>query len=191
MARKSLSLLLIRVPDGIRSLLTTWRLRKAGAVAGLVRVGGQSPMIKMRGRCRIGKGLFLRGMAAPARLASAPRGEIEIGEDVFINQGVAIYAAQQIVIGDHTKIGDFSVIYDTTFHEVEQGSGVKVAPVRLGRNVWLGRNVTVLPGVEIGDHSVISAGAIVTKSIPARVLAGGNPARVIREIKADDDYIRR
>lgn len=59
--------------------------------------------------------------------------------------------------------------------------------VHLGKNVWLASNVTILPGVHIGDNSVIGAGAIVTKDIPANVLAVGNPARVLREIGADDE----
>jgi Acetyltransferase (isoleucine patch superfamily) len=172
------------------SLLTTWRFRRIGQAAGLVKISGHPPKVMVRGTCIVGKGVFIRGSAAPVRLGSGKRGTITIGDNVLINQGVTIYAAEHVSIGDHVKIGDYSVIYDTSFHEVDQGAGAKIAPVRIGRNVWLGRGVTVLPGVEIGDHSVISAGAIVTKSIPPKSLAVGNPARVIREISASDDYIR-
>ena len=59
-------------------------------------------------------------------------------------------------------------------------------PITVGDNVWIGANVSVLPGVSIGDNSVIGAGSVVTRSIPANVLAAGNPCRVIREITEED-----
>ena len=55
-------------------------------------------------------------------------------------------------------------------------------PVRIGNNVWVGANVTILPGVSIGDNAIIAAGAVVTKDIPANMLAAGIPAKVIRQI---------
>ena len=60
-------------------------------------------------------------------------------------------------------------------------------PITLGRNVWLGGGVIVCPGVTIGDNSVVGAGSVVTRDIPANVVAVGNPARVIREISDADD----
>ena len=59
-------------------------------------------------------------------------------------------------------------------------------PIIVGNNVWIGANVTVLPGVSIGDDAVIGAGSVVTKNIPSGVLAAGNPCRVIRELTEDD-----
>ena len=68
--------------------------------------------------------------------------------------------------------------------DVEQrNAGVEYAyPVTIGNNVWIGGNVTIVPGVTIGDNSVIGAGSVVTKDIPANVVAMGNPCRVVREI---------
>lgn len=65
-------------------------------------------------------------------------------------------------------------------------------PVYIGRNVWLGAGVIILPGVIVGDNAVIGAGSVVTKDIPANVVAVGNPARVIREIgERDREYYWR
>ena len=59
-------------------------------------------------------------------------------------------------------------------------------PITVGNNVWIGANVSVLPGVSIGDDAVIGAGSVVTKNIPSGVLAAGNPCRVIRELTEED-----
>ncbi len=65
-------------------------------------------------------------------------------------------------------------------------------PIKIGNNVWIGGGVKIMGGVSIGDNTVIAAGSIINRSIPANVLAGGNPCRVIREIRPEDDekYIR-
>lgn len=60
-------------------------------------------------------------------------------------------------------------------------------PVTIGNDVWIGGNVTILPGVTIGDRAVIAAGAVVTKDIPANTVAGGVPAKVIKELPEDDE----
>lgn len=59
-------------------------------------------------------------------------------------------------------------------------------PVTIGKSVWIGANVTVCPGVTIGDNSIIGAGSVVTKDIPANVVAFGSPCRVIRPLKPED-----
>jgi acetyltransferase-like isoleucine patch superfamily enzyme len=66
-----------------------------------------------------------------------------------------------------------------------------VAPVRIRRNVWIGRNAIVLPGVTIGDHAVVAAGSVVLRDVPARALVAGSPATVRRELRAGDDWVRR
>jgi acetyltransferase-like isoleucine patch superfamily enzyme len=60
----------------------------------------------------------------------------------------------------------------------------------LGDNVWIGRAAIVLPGVTIGDHSMVAAGSVVTKDVPPRVVVAGNPAKVVREITASDEWRR-
>jgi acetyltransferase-like isoleucine patch superfamily enzyme len=109
----------------------------------------------------------------------------------FINDGTNLYAMTAIVIGDHTMIGDQVTIYDASCHHVSPDLPPVAQPVTIGRNVWIGSRAMILPGVVIGDHAVIGAGSIVTKSIPARSVAVGNPAKVIKTFDCPDDWVRR
>lgn len=94
-----------------------------------------------------------------------------------------------IYIGDYTMLGP-NVVLATGGHPVlpelrERGLQFNM-PIRIGRNCWLGAGVIVLPGVTIGDNSVIGAGSVVTKDIPSNVVAVGNPCRVLRAIGEKD-----
>ncbi len=111
---------------------------------------------------------------------------IIIGARTRTSNNICLICCSKITVGENCKIGDQVAIYDSDFHEINPenrstNQGV-VSPVTIGNNVWLGSRVIVLKGVTIGDHSVVAAGAVVTKSIPPRSLAGGVPARVIRDI---------
>ncbi|WP_144796098.1 sugar O-acetyltransferase [Microbacterium paludicola] len=106
-----------------------------------------------------------------------------LGKRVFINSGCRFQDQGGITIGDDCLIGHNAVIA-TLQHDIDprRRSDLIPSPVVIGRNVWLGANVTVLPGVAIGDDAVIGAGSIVTKNIPAGTIAVGSPARVVRTI---------
>ncbi|MCC3275349.1 sugar O-acetyltransferase [Arthrobacter sp. zg-Y20] len=108
---------------------------------------------------------------------------IALGKRVFINAGCRFQDQGGISIGDDCLIGH-NVVLATLNHDLapDRRADMHPAPVTLGRNVWLGSNVTVLPGVSVGDDSVVAAGAVVTKDVPARSLAVGSPARVIRTL---------
>lgn len=80
--------------------------------------------------------------------------------------------------------------YDTDFHEISPEHPTKNAPVSIGNNVWIGAKAIILPGSVIGDHCVIAAGSIVTSEIPAKTLAAGIPAKVIKNIKVPDYWVR-
>ena len=116
---------------------------------------------------------------------------LEVGDDALFNDGIVLCAAKSIKIGHSVKIGDMVYIYDTHFHQVCPDEPLTEAPVSIGNNVWIGANSMVLAGASIGDHSVIAAGSIVTGAIPARSLAAGTPARVIRTFEVPDGWIRR
>ena len=151
---------------------------------------GTLPRIENAGRIVIGNNVYLRGLPRPVRLETSATGSIQIGDNVLLNSAAHIFSASEVRIGDNSKVADECVISDFDFHAVDEGGKVRRAPIVLGNNVWLGRRVTVMPGVEIGDHSVVAAGSIVTKSIPARQVWGGNPARMIREVRASDAFVR-
>ena len=124
------------------------------------------------------------------RLIARPGGRIELGTRVGINFGSEIYSEHLVRIGDDVAIGPHTTIYDTSFHPVGEGDEVTFGPVVIGTNVWIGRQVLILPGVTIGDHSVVASASVVTRDVPPRTLVAGNPARAVREIEAGDDWRR-
>jgi acetyltransferase-like isoleucine patch superfamily enzyme len=147
-------------------------------------------LLRAPGEIVLGDECRLRGGPVRSRFITGPHGRIELGSRVGINCGAEFYAEQSIVIGDDSIFGIMVTIYDTSFHPVQEGEETKVAPVEIGTNVWVGRNAMIFPGTKIGDHSVIASGSIVTKEIPARVLAAGAPARVVRELRASEGWRR-
>ncbi len=111
---------------------------------------------------------------------------IYIGENFFANFNLTVLDEAEVRIGDNCFIGPNVSIY-TACHPLDaesRNTGVEWAePVAIGDNVWIGGSATILPGVSIGNNVVVAAGAIVTKDIPDNVVVGGNPARVIKELK--------
>lgn len=110
---------------------------------------------------------------------------IETGENFYANHNLVILDGAKVTFGDNVFIGPNCAIY-TAGHplEVEQrNKGLEYAyPVSIGNNVWIGGDVTILPGITIGDNSIIGAGSIVTKNIPSNVIACGNPCVIKREL---------
>lgn len=145
------------------------------------------------GHVKIGDSVMLGYLPAP-RLGSgeillqarASGSKIKIGARTAFSNNVSIVAMKLVLIGEGCQIGDLVTIFDCDFHEINPAtrnrSVGETAPVSIGNNVWLGSRVMVLKSVTIGDNSVIAAGAVVTKSLPANVIAAGVPAKVIREI---------
>ena len=157
---------------------------------GLPYIQGRLPRVNARGEVRVGRRFRVDGLQSQVDFGAGPRGRLIVGDDVFFNRGSTVYAAELVEIGDHTRIADHATVHDTNFHEIEEGDPVRAAPVRIGRNVWIGRNAVVLPGVSIGDHAVVAAGSIVTRDVPERTLVAGNPATPRRELRADADWVR-
>lgn len=110
----------------------------------------------------------------------------EIGDYFFANVNLVILDAANVRIGNHVFIAPNVGIY-TAGHPLDverRNACLEYAyPVTIGDNVWIGAQSCVLPGVTIGDNTVIGAGSVVNKSIPANVLAAGNPCRVIRKLE--------
>lgn len=111
------------------------------------------------------------------------------GNNVYANFNLTLVDDCDIYVGDSVMFGP-NVTVAVAGHPIDPGLRRKVAqfniPVRIGNNVWIGAGAVILPGVTISDNSVIGAGSIVTKDIPANVVAVGNPCRVLREINDRD-----
>ncbi len=112
-----------------------------------------------------------------------------IGKATFINHNAYLMDGGGIAIGHHCFIGPNCGMY-TAIHalDVEQrNAGIeKALPIQIGNNCWIGADVTILPGVHIGDNTVIGAKSVVTKDIPSNVVALGNPCKVVRQITEKD-----
>ena len=166
---------------------------RCGGVApcpGRAFVHGHRPRLIGQGQIRIGARVNLRGDVAPVRIEVAPGAVVTLADRAFLNTGVQVICHSAIEIGPHCRIGPDCVLCDTNHHPVHQGDSVRVAPIRLGRNVWLGRGVIVLPGVTIGDHAVVAAGAVVTQDIPAAQVWRGNPASFAKAVRCAADFVR-
>ena len=112
-----------------------------------------------------------------------------LGSNVYANFNLTLVDDTDIYVGDSVMFGP-NVTVATAGHPIDPELRRKVAqfniPVRIGNNVWIGAGAVILPGITIGDDSVIGAGSIVTKDIPAGVVAVGNPCRVLRPISDRD-----
>lgn len=111
----------------------------------------------------------------------------EIGKNVFINSGCHFQDQGGIKIGDGTFIGP-NVVLATLNHGIEpkKRGNLYPKPIIIGNSVWIGGNVSILPGVVLGDNVIVGAGAVVTKSFPANVIIGGIPAKIIKTIEQGD-----
>lgn len=174
----------------IRSVMCTAWFRLHGYQTSLIACDGQLPVIGRGGTVRIGERFVVRGRVARCEISAGASAQLLIGDRVFVNQGVVISAGESVEIGDDTKIGDFSAIYDSNYHEVDPGHPVKLRPVIIGKNVWLGNGVLVLPGSSIGDHTVVAARSVVRGDLPPRVLAAGNPAKVVKQLDIPEGWRR-
>lgn len=128
-----------------------------------------------------GEGSFIEGPV----YANFGGAHVKIGKDVYANSNLTLVDDTYITIGDNTMIAP-NVTLATAAHPLEPSlrrEGYQYnLPVEIGKNVWLGTGVIVLPGVKIGDNCVIGAGSVVTKDIPPNVLAMGVPCRVVKDI---------
>lgn len=115
------------------------------------------------------------------------KAELIVGDNVGMS-GASIWCFKQIKIDKNVRIGANTLITDGDAHLDDSRSG-EPKPVHICENVWLGMNVVVLKGVTIGRNSLIGAGSIVTKDIPANVVAAGNPCRIVKQL--DESVIKK
>lgn len=133
----------------------------------------------------IGEGSYIE----PPLHANFGGKHVHFGKYVYANYNLTMVDDTHIYVGDYTMIGP-NVTIATAGHPIDPALRSVQAQynmeVHIGKNVWIGGGCVLLPGVSIGDNTVIGAGSIVTKDIPANVVAYGNPCRVIREIGRHD-----
>ena len=135
------------------------------------------------GEVMFGENVTVYGATKP--WTYAPDARIVVGDNVILG-GTQFGCAREIVIGSRCILGQCSIM-DTDFHSTRADrwsydAPVRVAPVRIGTNVWIGQNAAILPGTEIGDNSVVSFGAVCMRGFPASVVIVGNPAKVAAPI---------
>ncbi|MFT6288131.1 MAG: acetyltransferase-like isoleucine patch superfamily enzyme [Alcanivorax sp.] len=118
---------------------------------------------------------------------SSGEGAISIGNGVLMSPGTRLSASDKITIGDGVMMANGTYITDSDWHTVYDRTqrDERATPVVIEDNVWLGDHATVLKGVTVGENSVIAARAVVTRDIPANVIAAGNPAKVVKELDPD------
>ncbi len=114
---------------------------------------------------------------------------VHFGNNVYANFGLTMVDDTHIYVGDCTMFGP-NVVVATAGHPISPELREKAyqynMPVHIGKNCWIGAGALIMPGVTIGDNTVIGAGSVVTKDIPANVVAVGNPCKVMREISEHD-----
>ena len=133
----------------------------------------------------IGEGCYIE----PPFHANWAGKHVHFGKNVYANFNLTLVDDTDIYVGDYTMLGP-NVVLATAGHPILPELRELVyqfnMPIHIGKNCWLGAGVLVMPGVTIGDNTVIGAGSVVTKDIPANVVAVGNPCRVLREIGEHD-----
>lgn len=113
----------------------------------------------------------------------AENAKCSFGHHTYLNRSASIDCTLEITIGDYCAISDNVQILDSDFHAItyDGKTSTMSKPVNIGNHVWIGRSAIILKGVTIGNGAIIGAGSVVTRDIPPKCLAVGNPARVIKE----------
>ncbi len=129
----------------------------------------------------IGEGSWLRSEHGTLRLIAFESGRIELERRCWLDS-CHLSAKLEVYVGAESGIGAGTRVFDSDQHALDEATPEKPEAVRIGRHVWLTTDVTVLKGVTIGDHCVIGARSVVTRSIPEHSLAVGSPAKRVRAI---------
>jgi acetyltransferase-like isoleucine patch superfamily enzyme len=141
--------------------------------------------LKGPGAIVIGDDVIFDGLPGSS-VSAANGGTVTIGRGCYITNGVFTASAAPLLIGEDCLIGD-CLIATSAFHSVARNrrspnAAIRSAPIVVGRNVWLANRTAVLPGVTIGDDSVIALGTVVTKDVPAGVVVAGQRMRIVKEL---------
>ena len=163
----------------------------AGPGAATLRLSGRAPRLEITGTVELGEQISFRGLTRLTSISVEPGAVLKIGAYGYLNQGANLAVTRGLTLGPRCVVAEGVSFFDTNYHEVDEGAGVLTAPIVIGRNVWIGQGAIILPGTQVGDHSVIAAGAVVRGAFPARSLIAGVPARRVRDIRCHDNFFRR
>lgn len=156
--------------------MTTFKYRYVRRCAGRGTLVGPHTTIINAANVRIGEKCWLQDHVY---IRAGTQGRVELGARVAVNSFVRIFGHGSVWIGDDVQVGPGTLI-TTTGHEYDGDLEAQFQPVRIGRRAWIGANVTILPGVQVGECAVVGAGSVVTKDIPSHCVAVGVPARVVK-----------
>lgn len=144
--------------------------KKEILIRSLVGSAGAAPFINPNFRCEFGRNIFLgANFYANYDCVILDGAAVTIGDDVLFGPKVGLYTSNHLFDPHERKIG-----------------GCVAKPITIGNRCWLAANVSVTPGVTIGDNTIVGAGSVVTHDLPANVIAAGNPCHVLRPITAQD-----
>ena len=175
---------------------TSKLLKKVGEgsfVQGAVQLHG-GEYIEIGSCFSAGIGLTLQAWDSYAGQSSSPR--LVVGNHVMLTDHVHISCADSVEIGDNVLMGSYVFVTDNSHGNADSSSlGVppqerpltSKGPVRIGKNVWIGRGAVILPGVSVGDNAIVGANSVVTKSVPANCVVGGIPARIIKYLDGNSE----
>lgn len=180
----------------VRTAWTTplFQSRLAAPAPGLFLYGGM-PLVTGPVTIRMGRDVRLSGATTiSGRPTSVPAPVLEVGDNVGIGWQTTISVGTRIVLGDNVRIAGRTFLAGYPGHPVDAADRAagkpctedQIGDIVLERDVWLGTGVLVMAGVTIGEGTIVAAGSVVTRSLPANVLAGGMPAKVIRPLKAGE-----
>jgi acetyltransferase-like isoleucine patch superfamily enzyme len=146
----------------------------------LLRVEKRVRILKRNASITMGRKVQLHRYVKLSAWGNEGLAEILIGNETSIGDRTEIHAGKRVEIGSGCNIAWDVCIMDRDYHKFNSPVEV-IEPVKIGNNVWIGCNSVILKGVTIGDGAVVAAGSVVTKDVPPGVLAGGNPARILKE----------
>ena len=169
------------IPEILASALTTFKYRFLRPCTGKNTIIRHKTQIINYANVRIGAGCIFQDSVY---IRAGVHGKVVFGDRSMVNSFAKFFGHGGIEIGEDTQIGPGTLI-TTTDHNYYGKLESIYKRVVIGQSVWIGANVTILPGVDIGDFVVVGAGSVVTKNIPSRSVAVGVPARVIRQFEKE------
>ena len=166
-----------------RMLTARIYLRKC-TVGSLVSTNGK-PMIRNQGKIILGDRVAIWSIFDRTKLLVQKDAILTVGDFTRVN-GVHIAVKKSVTIGKRVRIGPYSLIMDSDFHDVSNTEMEgKIEPVTIGDDVWIASKVTILKGVTIGKGSMVAAGSVVTRNVPDYTLVAGVPAKPLKKLKHD------